>query len=750
MSDVEQVDASVQALYQGARPAARAESVSPGSSALLRQYPPRPLSPSWPATEQPAPLIVSGLHADRRRSMSRLLAWLEDQPGDTWQDRWFASGADTEGNIAWRRLPADWLAGRTPRLADTEHGRLAMARGMSLLVCADVIRPSLGWLTGPATPRALVAGLAAGRDPGGFANLAAIGRTSRVSVHTSQLALRRVASIVAAKGGVVGDITVGDCLELLRILDDQHVGRAASSPYFYQLLRAAGVLGPSAPAVRSLRTQGQLGCEQLIDRYGIACRPVRDLLVDYLRERQAGLDYASLHKLSYVLARLFWRDLEIHHPGIASLHLSSEVAAGWKRRIATKTIRTVPDVDPSAASAPRINAAEHLITVRAFYLDLSQWAADDPSRWGPWVTPCPIRDTDAGMQKKKRTHRKSRIDQRTRERLPIMPILVDTVATAHRAATERLHAAQATAAGVLFTATGQTLRRSITSHATVGKTWADEPDTGKRRDLALEEHQAFWTWAAVEVLRATGVRIEELGELSHHSLIHYTLPATGELVPLLQIAPSKTDTERLLVISPELADVLSAIISRVRDHNGAVPLVAAYDYHERIWNPPMPLLFQRRFGGEDRPIAGPAVRELITAALAGTGLTDTSGQPLRFVPHDFRRILITDAIMHGMPPHIAQLVAGHRDINVTMGYKAVYPEESSTATARFSPAAARYDPARNTAPPPTRNGTSSSATSNAAKSPSAPADAPTRHPASTNTAASAAHSYDPTRPNEPD
>ena len=34
-----------------------------------------------------------------------------------------------------------------------------------------------------------------------------------------------------------------------------------------------------------------------------------------------------------------------------------------------------------------------------------------------------------------------------------------------------------------------------------------------------------------------------------------------------------------------------------------------------------------------------------------------------------------DAIVHGMPPHIAQLVAGHRDINTTMGYKAVYPDE---------------------------------------------------------------------------
>jgi Phage integrase family len=676
VSRVEQLsDTAGPGLYQGARPATGGESPSSSSLALLRQFPPRALPATWPATEQPAPLIMSGLCADRHRGLSRLLSWLEQQPGDTWQDRWFASGADTEGNIGWRRLPAGWLAVTAPMLADTEHGRLALARGMSLLVCGDVIRPSLGWLMTPATPRAIVTEIGAARDPRGFANLAAIGQSSSVSVHTTELALRRVASIVAAKGGMVGDITVGDCLELLRIADDQQVGRTASSPYFYQLLRAAGVFTGTAPAVRGLRTQGQLGCEQLIYRYGIACRPVRDLLVDYLRERQPGLDYASLHKLSYVLGRLFWRDLEIHHPGIASLHLPAAVAAAWKQRIAFKTVRATIDGQPVALSAPRVNAADHLMTVRAFYLDLSQWAADDPSRWGQWVAPCPIRDTDAAMQKKKRTHRKSRMDQRTRERLPVMPVLIDTVTNTHRAATERLRAAQATAPGDLFTAAGQTLRRSITSHATVGKTWAEDPDTGKRRDLSLEEHQAFWTWAAVEVLRHTGVRIEELGELSHHSLIHYTVPATGELVPLLQIAPSKTDTERLLVISPELADVLSAIISRVRDENGAVPLVVGYDYHERVWNPPMPLLFQRRFGGEHRPIAGPAVRELITAALAGTGLTDASGQPLRFVPHDFRRILITDSIMHGMPPHIAQLVAGHRDINVTMGYKAVYPEE---------------------------------------------------------------------------
>jgi hypothetical protein len=38
-------------------------------------------------------------------------------------------------------------------------------------------------------------------------------------------------------------------------------------------------------------------------------------------------------------------------------------------------------------------------------------------------------------------------------------------------------------------------------------------------------------------------------------------------------------------------------------------------------------------------------------------------------------LFVTDAILNGMPPHIAQLVCGHKDINTTMGYKTVYPEE---------------------------------------------------------------------------
>jgi hypothetical protein len=139
-----------------------------------------------------------------------------------------------------------------------------------------------------------------------------------------------------------------------------------------------------------------------------------------------------------------------------------------------------------------------------------------------------------------------------------------------------------------------------------------------------------------------------------------------------------------IVVSPELADVLSAVICRVRGTDAAIPLVRARDSHELVWLPPAPLLFQRRTRAEHRSLGGSFVAQLLDEALAHTGLTDpATGLPLHFTPHDFRRMFITDAVLNGLPPHIAQVIAGHRDIGVTMGYKAVYPDEAITAHLAF-------------------------------------------------------------------
>ena len=657
------------------------------ASALWDRYPPRPVPESWPATcedhhstlarllEPPFRLDHPAAQHQRRFGLIRVLEWLEAQPGRTWQQRWAASGAATDGRAGWRRFPEQWLksTGRIGSSDTTAYKTFGAALG--LLICGDVIRPGLAWLITTRSPHTLATEMARTRDPDGFTELEALSGTSASNIVRTKAALG-VARMMAAKGGTARDITVGDCLELVEISATEwdDYGRAGKGPYFYQLLHAMGVFPPDAPpTVRMFSSMyhGQLTPDQLIDRYAPTCRPVRDLLVDYLREHQPGVDFATLTTLATNLGLLFWKDLENHHPGIDSLRLAPAVASAWKQRV-RNTTRT-SDSQRGVTTRPRKDTAAILNTVRAFYLDIAQWAAEDPARWAQWAFPCPVRADDI-QSRKERSHRKSRMDQRTRERIPVLPALVANLERTLKDASELLEAARITAPGEVFTAAGHRLVRRVLTKPSP-RVWAQDPDTGGCRDLTREEGNAFWAWATVEVLRGTGIRVEELTELSHHSLVEYKLPSNGETIPLLQIAPSKLDEERLLVISPQLTEVFSAILRRVRDNSGTVPLVVAYDIHERRWNPPLPLLFQHRVGMENLPFGTAAIRNLTRPGLNGTGLADAAGEPLSFVPHDFRRIFVTDAILNGMPPHIAQLICGHHDINTTMGYKAVYPEE---------------------------------------------------------------------------
>jgi len=657
-----------------------------GQVALRDRYPARLASADWPATrasgdELQADLARAGFHtADaeqrkmRRRGVRAVLDWLSAQPGDTWQQRWQSSGAqDVTGN-GWVTVPLSWHAA---------HGRPQpyvkelIQIGVQVLTCRDVIRPDLVWML-KRRSGFLRAAMAAMRDTAGFATLEALCAARSLPPLTANAALYQVALLLATKGGTIDDITVGDCVQLCD-LKDRH------SAVLYELLHAARVFPPDAPATIRVfgRAAGQLSVEELVDRRGIVCRPVRDLLVDYLTERQPGLDYASMADYAYILGGVFWRDLETHHPGIDSLNLPPAVATAWKQRIQT-TIRRRrnPAGDLVEIEVPRKQYQGILIKVRGFYLDIAQWAVQDPARWAAWSAPCPIRAADVERTKQRRRH-KAAMDQRTRDQIPVLPSLVTAVDQRRTTATALLAAARDAAPGAPFTAAGHTLRRSVRPTAAGGKVWADDPDTGQRHDLTREEDDGFWTWAIVEVLRHTGIRIEELLELTHHAIVQYRLPTTGELVPLLQITPSKTDVERLLLVSPELADVLAAIVARVRGHEGAIPLVASYDPLEKTWRPPLPLLFQHRLAHENRPITRNLVNRLLTDALTALGATTVDGQPIGFRPHDFRRVFITEAILNGLPPHIAQIICGHADIATTLGYKAIYPAEAIEAHRAF-------------------------------------------------------------------
>jgi len=661
------------------------------AQALRRQFPARQVPGTWPVTAASRAEITAMLGRPpwltaraatgeaRRRGAGKLLRWLESFPGQTWQQRWSASPMHSLG-AGWHAGPAAWLEGHGIAACPAE-----LQSGLLGLLCADVVRPDLEWLTGFPVSGNWRLAMAAHRDPGGFARLEAGADPAAWSSRLGCRSRTQIAIVLIAKGGGISDITVGDCLELreaeFRTCAQQGRGRSL----FYAWLHQAGTFPPGAPVTLRFvsRMSGQVSVDRLVDRYELACRPVRDLIVDYLAERQPALDYNSLEQASRNLALHFWKNLEACHPGIGSLHLPAEAAAAWKERIRVKvTARRLPDGTLAEVTSPRTNVIGLLSAVRGFYLDIAQWATEDPARWGPWAAPCPVTEADVSSRKFT-TRRKARMDQRTRERLPVLPALVRAAEKQLSDARLRLGALRSAPAGGSFTVAGATFTRPAGQACAIGGGAHAYDAAGHRADFARAEHRAFWAWAAVEFLRHTGARIEEMLESSHHSITQYALPGTGQIVPLLQIAPSKTDTERLLVVSPELADVLSSIVTRVRDSTGAIPLVPSYDAGERVWNPPLPLLFQWQAGGQNRAVSSTTISKALTELVHASGLTDATGQPLRYQPHDFRRIFATEAILNGMPPHIAQLILGHRDINTTMGYKAVYPEEAISGHRAF-------------------------------------------------------------------
>jgi integrase len=52
------------------------------------------------------------------------------------------------------------------------------------------------------------------------------------------------------------------------------------------------------------------------------------------------------------------------------------------------------------------------------------------------------------------------------------------------------------------------------------------------------------------------------------------------------------------------------------------------------------------------------VRDLLNRLAATAGIADIDGIPLRFTPHDFRRVFSTEAVNSGLPVHIAAVSSG--------------------------------------------------------------------------------------------
>jgi integrase len=620
-----------------------------------------PTLPNWPP---------QGRQSNGARVLSHarvILEFLATYPGVGWQQRWVSSGADNG---------TQWL--KSLEGIDIPQGKTVqrdLIEALPRLLLCRVFFPSYEFLT---SYRALTLYSTVRQvfRPDLFALIESRLQAAVGSTEASKQALIVISKIVLRTGRDVNELTADDLLEYRawcyqrRRKDD-----APGLNLAWKVLHRIAELGEHATVTDALRL-GQRPTHQLVDAYQIRSPNVREMLIKYLDERRPALDYNSFQALISVLVGVFWSDIERHHPGLDTLNLPDDVAQSWKERL-----QTVSTSDGRVR--PRENRLSVLICVRGFYRDLQEWAMQDPT-WVQWSFPNPIRRAETVGYAKEKRRNTARIHQRVRTQLSHLPALVE-IAERHRVEQAALLAGtNAAPVGHPFEHAGRQYRRiewggarkDVKRRYQTSANRIEDLATGEVVDIGVAEHEAFWSWAAIETLRHTGVRVEELLELTHLGLVSYKLPKTGEVVPMLQIVPSKTNEERLLLVSPELASVLATIISRLRaENNGMVPLTRRYDRYEKETGPPLPHLFQHRKGWNWMVPSPTTIQRWLTQALHRAALTDSSGNALHYTPHDFRRMFATEAVAGGLPIHIAAKVLGHKNLNTTQGYTAVFDEE---------------------------------------------------------------------------
>lgn len=584
---------------------------------------------------------------DAHRAVTRFLDWLGTLPGETYQDRWLAGGTDGPDS-------------QFGELAEGPSRRTAARQAINALIILGVLRQSLESQFRKKQVR-LWRAWTLRNDSDHWDRFFAVAERERVPDRPMWAAAQHLLRICVATGTPLPNLTPDQIIDYRDFLRDTDRGTSGLVTAWH-LARQAGIWPEQPETLDQLILMKPRSTTELVDRYDVQSPAVRNLLINYLNEVSVTQDYGSLVGAAQVLVGLFWKTIEDANPGIETIVLTKEQSDEWKR-----AIRTRPD------GKPRRNWDGVYSTVRSFYLDISTWAHEDPSTWSEWAVPCPIGIKDVRGGAKRRREQQHRMQARTRTLTPHLDTLSTHAAKRYQEALELREHTLTTPPGERFVLHGRTYIRRQTPRSAKDTSYVTEEGREARVDTRWNVTICFMTWAAVEVLRHTGVRVEELLELTHLSVRQYR-KADGSVLPLLQIAPSKTDAERIVPCSPDLAAVLARLV-QFSSMDGRVPLCIRRDPHERTFSATMPFLFQVREAGRSRVISPGTLRKWLIKLANSLDLKDVDGTPMHFTPHDFRRVFITDIVNAGFPIHLAARLVGHSNIEVTNGYTAVYEKD---------------------------------------------------------------------------
>ncbi|MFG1770785.1 tyrosine-type recombinase/integrase [Nocardia salmonicida] len=601
-------------------------------------------------------------HDARDRGFRLLTEYLLQYPGSTWQQRWEASELNT------RSAPLT-------ELVENDGPRAHFSQALGALYALRVIRPTLAAYRANKLGKYIEQFVAAEADPALDAYIAAVHATDSTATFKNW-AVRDVCAALTIQGIPFSDLTPEAFLHHAQQTREStsrtglHLGKYIGH-LAWQVMHSIGHFPAATPStLRGALRSPQFTTTEMVDRNEVTDPAIRQMFIDYLDRRALSVKYSTLAVVGTNTVRFFWKAIERINPEQTDLRLSQDVYLQWRATLAFRE-----------DGAPRTDPWVILVMVQALYYDIQAWAVNEPERWARWSAPCPIPRSEMRQLAKHKRRAQEQTHHQIRTLQPLLPVLVDYVDKRNEHWRGVLERASAAGHGEHFAFEGHTYTRIITRGDADLIADGDQPGVHVRSprfartiDVAMYEDAAFWMWAIIESFRHSGLRIEELTELSQLSVRQYQRP-NGEVIALLVVAPSKTDRERVIPMSAELFHVLACILRRITAGRTAVPLATRYDDNDRTTSEPQPFLFQRRIGQRLEVMTAGSIGTSIRKVCKDLAETDPRFAGIHFRPHDFRRLFATDLVNNGLPIHIGAALLGHLDLNTTRGYVAVFEED---------------------------------------------------------------------------
>lgn len=366
----------------------------------------------------------------------------------------------------------------------------------------------------------------------------------------------------------------------------------------------------------------------------------REVTIAYLNEYEArvGAVYSTIRGRSIALGH-WWRYIDTHHPDVRSCaEVRSVHARGFHDYAQARAVERRRNLANDDGVRERGTAYVWVGAVRLFFADLTTWAAEDGSGLGvhvPPTNPLGVREQHALKIGKLKQQRAAAV-----------------------------------------TATVIELERELPKvRAFAYAEWDRHRNLPRVKPTVAEEAEwkAFWSWALLELLVQSGLRIEEALDLTTLDVLRRETP-NGARYYLLHVKPSKYDRARVVPIGDGLGRVIAEIVRHVRAfYNGdTIPAQRTWCSYEKKWRPAAPYLFQG-VTGHPSVVDHNTVRGRLARLAEGAQIARADGTRLTLRPHDCRRMFASEHLNNSTPVHVIQALLGHASIETVMIYAKLYP-----------------------------------------------------------------------------